>query len=289
MLIPCKTIARILETSLASTVQSLKTENIHPKLVTILHGESPEQISFVTIKRRIAERLGIGFEFIHYPDIPPFETFLSELQLKVQASETTGVIIQHPLPQSYNKNTMYEAIPTKKEIEGHKNPSSYQFPLSLAVLTGIKYIYAYALSKRELDDQVIVDFEKDIPFFKQILAGKKIVISGRGGTGGKPIGECLSIMGIPFTTIHSQTSNPEELYAQADIIITATGKHIINSTMIKKDVILLNVGLRKEEGKLRGDYDEEEIKDTASFYTETPGGLGPLDVLYLYKNLLDAI
>ena len=58
--------------------------------------------------------------------------------------------------------------------------------------------------------------------------------------------------------------------------------------MLKPGVILINVGLRKEQGKLKGDYEEKEIKEIASYYTPTPGGIGPIDVIYLYKNLVDA-
>ncbi len=65
-------------------------------------------------------------------------------------------------------------------------------------------------------------------------------------------------------------------------------KKLIAPENLKKGVILINVGLRREKGKLKGDYDENEIKDIASFYTTTPKGLGPIDVLYLYKNLVEA-
>ncbi len=72
------------------------------------------------------------------------------------------------------------------------------------------------------------------------------------------------------------------------MIITAVGKKVLTPQMLKKGVILINVGLRRENNKLKGDYDEKEIKDIASFYTPTPGGVGPIDVVYLFKNLVDA-
>ncbi len=75
---------------------------------------------------------------------------------------------------------------------------------------------------------------------------------------------------------------------EADIIITAVGKKVLAADMLKNGVILANVGLRHERGKLKGDYDEKEIKSVASYYTPTPKGIGPIDVLYLFKNLIDA-
>jgi methylenetetrahydrofolate dehydrogenase (NADP+) / methenyltetrahydrofolate cyclohydrolase len=112
---------------------------------------------------------------------------------------------------------------------------------------------------------------------------------GRGLTGGLPIGKALSFLNIPFLNTNSQTTDPHEYYKDADIIISAVGKKIIKKEMLKPNVILLNVGLRKElDESLKGDYEEKEISDIASFYSTTPGGIGPIDVLYLYKNLIDA-
>ena len=88
--------------------------------------------------------------------------------------------------------------------------------------------------------------------------------------------------------INSQTPQPEEYYREADVIVPAVGKKILTPDMLKPGVILINVGVRKEEGKLKGDYDEKEVEPIAGSYTATPGGVGPLDVLYLYKNLVDA-
>lgn len=288
MLIPCREIANVIENELQKIVETRHASSTFPlTLVAYLLGDSPEQLSFVTIKKRLAQRLGIGFDFTHYTHIPRQDEFAALLRNKMNKPESTGVIIQHPLPTGYDIETIYNAVPSHKEIEGHKADSTFQFPLSLAVLTGIKYIYAYHEQGKSLDRGIIVEFEKDKPFFKEVLGNKKIVIAGRGSTGGKPIAECLSEIGLSYTIVHSQTSNTTDFFKEADIIITATGKPIIDRTMIKKGVILLNVGLRKEEGKLKGDYTEEEIQDIASYYTQTPGGLGPLDVLYLYKNLLD--
>lgn len=288
MLIPCREIAAVIENELRTMVETrFITSQQKLTLVAYLLGESPEQLSFVTIKRRLAERLGIDFDFTHYNIVPPAEEFTSILRKKMSNPESTGVIIQHPLPTGYDIETIYTAVPSSKEIEGHKPDSTFQFPLSLAVLTGIKYIFRYHKQGKDIDAGIIVDFEKDKIFFKQVLQDKKIVIAGRGSTGGRPIGECLQEIGLSFDTVHSQTHNPQDLYKNADIIITATGKHIIHASMLKSGVMLLNVGLRKENGKLKGDYNEEEIKDIASYYTQTPGGLGPLDVLYLYKNLID--
>ncbi|KKQ38605.1 MAG: Bifunctional protein FolD [Candidatus Roizmanbacteria bacterium GW2011_GWA2_37_7] len=284
MIIPCDKIVSCLDEQLHQQVLQLKKQHISPKLVTILLGQQPEQLSFVNIKKRKAEKIGIDFEFIHLSSVPAFHDFLFELEKKVQHPSTTGVIIQHPLPSNYDFQKLYSIIPSSKEIESHLTNSFFQFPLSLAVLSGIKYIY----SKDKTPIHAIVDFHNDISFFQNVLHDKNIVIAGKGPTGGGPISKAIEEIGVPYTRIDSRTQNSSEIFQNADIIITATGKKIINAQNIKPGVILLNVGLRKEHGLLKGDFDEEEIRLKAAWYNITPKGLGPLDVSYLYKNLLQS-
>lgn len=284
MIIPCVDIVSHLDGLLRQQVVRLKEQNISPKLVTILLGQAPEQLSFVNIKQRKAEALGIDFEFINLSNVPPFKEFLSELQRIVHRPETTGVIIQHPLPEHYDLEKMYSLIPSSKEIEGHLTNSYFQFPLSLSVLSGLKYIF----SNVHTPENAVVSFQNDIPFFKNALQGKNIVIVGKGPTGGKPIGKTFTEMGVPFSMVDSKTVDPDTIFRRADIIIAATGREVISSNNIKPGVILLSVGLRKENGMLKGDLDEKSVDGKAAWYNITPRGFGPLDVSYLYKNLLQS-
>jgi len=272
MKIPCKDIAL--------SLKKILQKNNAPKLVTILVGSSPEQLSFVNIKRRIAREIGVEFELVHLRDTPPLSTFLEIVTQKARDPKTSGIIVQHPFPDSYSIEKIYTCIPPRKEIEGFHPESRFHFPLSLAVLSAIKWIIN--------PDDSIISFQEDATILHAFLKDKNIVIAGRGVTGGAPIARALSKIGVQFSITNSTTENTKNMYKSADIIITATGKSILDSSMIKQGVILLNVGLRKEGGKLRGDYDESEIDERAAYYTETPGGLGPLDVLYLFKNVIEA-
>ena len=111
---------------------------------------------------------------------------------------------------------------------------------------------------------------------------------GRGITGGLPIGKTLTKVKLNYIGINSVTPEPEAYIKEADIVITAVGKKILKPEHLKQGVVLLNVGLRREKGKLKGDYDEKEIRDIASLYSPTPGGIGPIDVLYLFYNLIQS-
>jgi methylenetetrahydrofolate dehydrogenase (NADP+)/methenyltetrahydrofolate cyclohydrolase len=285
MKIPCKDIAQAIEATLAKEVQALKEKGITPKLTTFLVGNSSEQLSFVAIKQKVADRLGINFEFVHMKRPPSFQAFATKLKAKARDKETHGIIVQQPLPSRIASDTMYNFIPLKKEIEGHKEKSPFLPPLGLAVLSTLKYVLGY----QQATGSLVINPEKDIEFFSKVLKSKTVVLAGRGETGGKPVGKTLSALKVGFLNITSQTTEPERFYQEADIIITGVGKRIIKKDDVKPGVILLNVGLRKEKGKLKGDYDEEEIEEIAEYYSPTPGGIGPIDVLYLYKNLIDAV
>ena len=118
----------------------------------------------------------------------------------------------------------------------------------------------------------------------------KIVVLGKGPTGGGSIIKYLRELGFHPTLIDSKTENPDELTKKADIIISAVGKpNIITPQNIKKGVTLIGVGIaRDDDGKLHGDYNEENIKNLAAFYTPTPGGVGPVNVAMLLYNLIEA-
>jgi methylenetetrahydrofolate dehydrogenase (NADP+)/methenyltetrahydrofolate cyclohydrolase len=253
-------------------------------LTVFLVGSAPEQLSFVKIKSEMAKALKVDFKLIHLTKTPNFIDFANLLKKEVMNPDVTGIIIQQPLPAQLSTDSIYDYIPLSKEIEGHRKKTEFIFPLGLAVMSIIKYIYD---GKRK-QDVVFVDLKRDRLLFKNVLKSKKVVVVGRGITGGKPIGKTLGNLNINYISINSTTVDPESYFKTADLIITATGKKVITPGVLKPGVVLINTGVRKENGKLKGDYDESEIKDIASFYTPTPGGSGPIDVVYLYKNLIDA-
>ncbi|OGK26570.1 hypothetical protein A3C28_03625 [Candidatus Roizmanbacteria bacterium RIFCSPHIGHO2_02_FULL_39_9] len=278
-----KKIASLLEKYLKKEVKkSRKKRKI--KLSAILVGNSPDQLSYVKIKAKTAKKLGIIFELTHLKSVPSFEKFMHLIKEKSQDPDINGIIIQQPLPAQLSTASIYEYIPTVKEIEGHKNKSPFYPPLGLAVLTLLKSIY----EKSKKADDLMVHLDKEKGYYKKLFRSKRVVLVGRGITGGQPIGKTLTEARINFININSQTSEPNTYYKEADVIISAVGNKIITPDVLKPEVILINVGLRRENGKLKGDYEEKEIRKIASFYSPTPGGVGPIDVLYLYKNLIEA-
>lgn len=279
-----KAIAENILTVLKKKITTFKKSK--PKLVVFLVSATPENLAFVKIKQQTVKKIGGLFELIQSGGEPDFEDFANELRVIAHYPQTTGVVIQQPLPASLSTDSLYNYIPQEKEIEGHKNKALFTPPIALAVLTILKFIYQ---PSNEKDRQnVTVDLKKDGSFFRRVLKRKKIVLIGRGVTGGKPIAHTLTDAKINFINIHSQTPNADFFEKEADIIISAVGKKVIFPENIKPGVMLISVGMRKEGERWKADYDEKEIKNIASFYTPVPGGIGPLDIAYLMHNLVEA-
>lgn len=276
-------ISTYLQRLLQKEIKSLK-KKARLRLVTYLIGQSPEQLSYVKIKSHVASQLKIDFQLINLKSTPNYIELANLIRKKAFDPTVNGIIIQLPLPQELSTDSIFDYIPNNKEIEGHRRKTPFFPPLGLAVLTIFKYIYG----GKRIDKNLLVDFEKDKQFFKKIFKNKKVVLVGKGMTGGKPIGHILGELKINYINVNKTTINPESYFKNADVIITAVGKKIIHRGDLKPGVVLINVGLRRENGKLKGDYDENEIKDIASYYTKTPGGIGPIDVIYLFKNLIEA-
>ncbi len=293
MIIPCREIASNITLSLKKKVSLLKSGGKSVKILAVLVGDQPEQHSYVRIKRNLAHSLGIGFEFLHYPQAPAFNEFLAMIQKRTSEQDVSGIILQLPLPEHYDHDVVYASIPPSKEIEGHRANSQYIFPLVQACMIGLDWVYRSQVSDNQDYTLPLVPNKELIHW----LQTKHITVAGRGMTTGKPIASYFDRLKIPYIQTNSSTADPDNIYRESDIIICGVGKKIIRKENIKKGVILLNFGLHKDIGeqgekhkqRLLGDYDENEIKEIASWYTITPGGLGPIDILCLYGNLIESV
>ncbi|HLC94561.1 MAG TPA: bifunctional 5,10-methylenetetrahydrofolate dehydrogenase/5,10-methenyltetrahydrofolate cyclohydrolase [Patescibacteria group bacterium] len=283
MKIDGKRIADILLLDIAKKIKRYKKK---PTLSVFLVEGDNNSLSFVDAKKRTVKRINGLYELSHFRYCPEFEDFANTLRKTAAEHQTTGIIIQQPLPCSLATESLYDYIPREKEIEGHKDKSPFTPPIARAVLTVLKYVYIPR--SKETAASLFYDEKKDGTALKRVLKRKKIVIVGRGETGGKPIAKVFTNNHIHFINIRSNTPNTQLFLKEADIIISAVGKKVIRAENLKQGVVLISVGIRKEGDMWKADYNEEEIKDIAGFYTPVPGGVGPLDIAYLMYNLYEA-
>ncbi len=255
--------AKIYE-DLQERVGELEKKGVTPHLTVILVGNNPASVSYVSQKQKWAEHIGAKTTILNYP----ISIASVELQKKIHELNNDptnhATLIQRPVPPHINIEKLELLVNPQKDIDGFHPNSPYTFPLALAIAKILEEIHI-------------------------LKKNQSIVVIGKGPTGGGPIIEHLTQLGLHPILIDSKTKNPDELTKKADIIISAVGKpSIISSQNIKKGATLIGVGIaRDNNGKLHGDYDEQNIKNIAAFYTPTPGGVGPVNVAMLLYNLIE--
>lgn len=274
MIIDGREIAKKILNELTIRVQKLKEKGVIPTLAIILVGDNPASLSYVRQKELKAEGIGAKAIVYRHKDGTPESEILSSISKLDNNLRIHGIIVQRPV-KGMDSKKLDEAVSSKKDVDGFNSNSKFDYPIAEAILRIIEQIHSS---------------NKNVGQFYDYLRKTQIVLIGKGETGGYPIAQIFKKHQIPFSIIDSSSPDPDKLLKSADIVISAVGKpNILKPASLKKGVILLSVGLSKgEDGKMHGDYNEEEIKDIASFYTPTPGGVGPVNVAMLLKNLIDA-
>lgn len=263
-----------------SILQKLKSSGVSASLAVILVGDDPGSLSYIKQKQKTGERVGIRILFEHFPDSISPTTLESAIAHYNNDQNIHGLIIQRPVPQFIGQiGDILLSVSPQKDVDGFLPDSPFEVPVSKAVITILESVH------KQLILQQLISLE-----FLPWLQSQYIAILGRGETAGKPIAALLQKFKCATSIIHSQTPNPQEILKNASIIISCVGKpHTISKRMISKGVILISVGLsRDNDGKLHGDYEADEIKEIASFYTPTPGGVGPVNVASLMQNVIEA-
>lgn len=257
---------------LKKRVGELQKNGVIPHLAILLIGNDPASVSYINQKSLRAEDIGAKVTLLEYPVDVTTEELLEKIKTLNNDFSIHGIIVQRPTPESIDTVEINYAVKPEKDVDAFHPETFFTPPIALAV----EQILTFVKSQRETN----------IPYISW-LKDKEIVILGKGEAGGRPIMQYFDSLKIPYQSIDTKTQHPENIIKQADIVISAVGKpQMIKKEDLKKDVILISVGLKKIDGKLVGDYDEAEIESIASFYTPSPGGVGPVNVATLLSNLV---
>lgn len=296
MRIDGKEIAAEIFTDLTRRVGELQKKNIVPHLVVVLVGNDPASESYVRQKDLKAKLIGAKASIVHLPSDISEKELLSTIEQFNNNNNVHGLIVQRPLPSHIKSHMVNQATDVNKDIDAFHKNSPFTMPLAAAVLKILEHVQESIKSDKStksIKGETASPFDTSEPFdtFPLWLKSKNIVVVGKGETGGGPTIELLKKLGAHPHVIDSKTENAPLITEEADIIITTVGRdNVIRSENLKKGVVLIGVGMHKgDDGKLHGDYEEDDIKNTASFYTPIPGGVGPVNVAMLLKNLLDAV
>ncbi|MDA8584632.1 bifunctional methylenetetrahydrofolate dehydrogenase/methenyltetrahydrofolate cyclohydrolase [Candidatus Pelagibacter bacterium] len=273
MIIDGKKEAELLRHEVKKEIDSLKLKNNKvPGLTVILIGDfAPSQI-YVKNKEKKAKEVGINSEVVRYPKEVSEQEVLKKIKELNDNNAVSGILVQLPLPSQINKEKIINAINPLKDVDGFHpvnvgNLSSGYHATVPCTPLGCLFL----IKKTESN-----------------LSGKHAVIIGRSNLNGKPMAQLLLKENCTVTIVHSKTKDLKIECLKADILVAAVGvPNLVKGDWVKKDAIVIDVGINKVDDKIVGDVDFDNVKDKVKAITPVPGGVGPMTIACLLKNTLE--
>ena len=273
ILIDGKKAAADLREELRKEVAELKTKhNKVPGLTVILIGDmTPSQI-YVRNKEKSANEVGLKSEVIRYPDTVEEDTVLKKIDELNKDETVSGILVQLPLPRHIDKQKVIETIDPNKDVDGFHPMNVGNLSSGYESSVPCTPLGCYLLIKK----------------IEPNLSGKKAVVVGRSNLNGKPMTQLLLKENCTVVITHSKTKDLKAECLAADIIVAAVGiPELVKGDWVKKDTIVIDVGINKTDKGIVGDVAFEEVSKNAKALTPVPGGVGPMTIACLLKNTID--
>lgn len=257
---------------LAEIKKEINSLPFQPIFCDVLVGDNSVSLQYVNMKRRMAEEIGIHFQEAFFPADITTEDLIKEIKILNKIPNMCGIIVQLPLPLALDRRAILDAIDSNLDVDCLGTVASEKFYNDVTNMG-----FPTALACMELLDST--GFGLD--------SGKKVTVLGFGDLVGKPVNALLEARGFNPDVIRTKTENKEQLIKQADIIISGMGKgKYIRGDMIKDKVVIIDAGTSESNSGIIGDIDLESVKDVASFISPVPGGVGPMTIAMLFRNVL---
>ena len=239
-----------------------------PILAVITIGDNSSSEVYVRNKRKACEYVGFSFMHFSYDKNTKESIIIKKIKELNKDDTVNGILLQLPIPENFNVDRIINTIKPIKDVDGLTNVSmgklmSKNYDLVPCTPKGIMEIFKY---------------------YNIELEGKNVCVIGRSHLVGKPVSMLCNEQNATVTMCHSKTNNLKNYTKNADILIVAVGKKwLIDKSMVKKDAIIIDVGINTENGKLYGDVNPN-VESVCSMLTPVPGGVGPMTVASLLKN-----
>lgn len=273
-LIDVKSIVENKKLIIKKKVKELKRNGIVPKLAVILANDLDASKIYVRKKREMCSELGV--EEIEYmlDEDTTTEKVLDIINRLNEDDSVHGILVQLPVFKHLDERKILESISPKKDIDGFH-------PLNIGkLLMGKPEIVA--CTPRGIMS-IIESTGVDLTSKTAVVVGRSIIV-------GKPISALLLNKNATVITCHSKTKNLRKYTKMADVLVVAAGvPHLITSDMVKKNAIVIDVGINRIDGKVIGDVDTENVLNIAKYVTPVPGGVGITTVISLIENLIDMV
>ena len=289
-------IADDIKNEVAAEVETLKGRGIQPGLAVVLVGDDAASSTYVNMKAKTCEQLGILSRKLTIPSSVTTEELLSEVNKLNQDPAIDGILVQLPLPKHVNKHAILEGVDPKKDVDGFHSSNVGSLVLGHETLVACTPLGIMELIRRS----------------NVKIEGANAVVLGRSDDVGKPQALLLMHANATVTICHSKTRNLADVVRQADIIVAAIGKTaMVARDWVKPGAVVIDVGTNKIADRAEvqrlfgddptrwkdfekrgyiwaGDVDERGVKEVASLLTPVPGGVGPMTIAILMKNTLKA-
>ena len=273
MIIDGNKIAETLRQKLKKEIIEIKSSfKSVPGLTVILIGEDPASKIYVRNKEKFSKEIGINSEVIKYPENIEEKEVLSKIIELNKNKKVSGILVQLPLPKHINKQKVIETILPEKDVDGFH-------PINVGNLSSG---YDSKIPCTPLGCFILLkEVEKN-------LSGKHAVVIGRSNLNGKPMAQLLLKENCTVTITHSKTKDLKSQCNKADIIIAAVGKpKLVKGDWVKKNAIVIDVGINKTPDGIVGDVDYNEVSKVAKAITPVPGGVGPMTIACLLRNTVE--
>lgn len=258
---------------LSGLAEEVKALNKVPTLCVIQVGDDEASNVYINQKRKMCN--DIGYNFIHekYDDSITEDELLKNIERFNSNDNIDAILVQMPLPSGINEKIIQNAVNKYKDVDGLNDSNIVD------LISGKSSLYPCTACG------VISLLDK----YGVILEGSNVVIVGRSSLVGMPLFHMLENRNATVTLCHSKTRNLQSITKNADIIISATGvKGLIKEDMVNNNAVVVDVGITRENGKLYGDVDFDNVSKKASLITPVPGGVGPMTIASLAQNVLKA-
>lgn len=269
-----KAVSSVIKKKIAEETKFLNEKfGVYPGLAVIQVGDDPASTIYVRNKKKDCDESGIiSFEHRLNDDTSEQE-LLNLIKLLNKSPDIHGILVQLPVPPHIREHVILEAIHPDKDVDGF-----HPYNVGKLMVGKGSLLPCTPAGIIELLERRGVKIE-----------GTKAVILGRSNIVGKPLAIMLLQKNATVTICHSKTKNLKDITKHADILVAAIGSpKFVKEDMVKKDVIVIDVGINRIDKKLVGDVDFEKVSQKASLITPVPGGIGPMTRALLMKNGLTA-
>ena len=247
-----------------------------PKLTIILVGENPDSKKYVHTKRLQCEKVGVLCDICHFQQNASEKEIIATIDSLNKDENTDGILLQLPLPAHLDASNILETIDYHKDVDGLHS-------INMGFLAAGKPHVLPCTPKGIIS--LLKHYE--IP-----IDGKRVVVVGRSNLVGKPTAQLMLRENATVTLAHSKTENLADIVAMADIVVSAMGKTgVLMPEMLPDNVVLVDVGMNRQNGFLTGDvYCEENLsrlETKAAAVTPVPAGVGPMTIASLLENVVE--